>query len=76
VQIKHLDSQQGNYAPQGDIYGREKRKMGNKGLYIITALALLGLAYACTAQAEATEAAMVKCQVKHSFDVCYEKLRG
>ncbi len=75
MQIKHLNSQHGKPAPQGDIYGRERKVMG-KGFYILAAVCLLGLVYACTAQAEATDAAMETCQQRFSFDTCYEKLRG
>jgi hypothetical protein len=74
VLIKHLDSQRGNYAPQGDIYGREKRKMG-KGFYILVAVCLLGLAYACTAQAAETDKAMKKCQERYSYSTCFYQLQ-
>lgn len=76
MRIKHLNDCRGAYAPQGNMgLTGEKRKMG-KGIYIITAIVLSGLVYACTAMAEGNRVAMEACQVKHSFDTCYEKLRG
>jgi hypothetical protein len=73
--VKHLDSQHGNYAPQGDMGLRKEDKGMGKTFYVITAIALLGLAYACTAQAEATDRAMSDCQKNYSFDTCFYQIK-